>query len=305
MVLRAALMSCAVLLATLLAAEARGAPPGPATGPPPPELVALAKKMEGVQLSSERFSLRTLVSAAGSHVPREVEAFLRLFDIVLSGEAVNAPPAGTFKLTILGHTLAIRVVSGRAYVYEPAVARRDRGRPWVDLGRTSLGTLPLLGGPGNVNVSSGVGATSFRTLAAALAHARGVTQLGPGSVDGQAVTGFRATVNPSALEETPPPFRPNPRGILGPIGLGSAAASAPPSAQLEVFIAPSGLPVQTRIVERSEGVSATLLFDILAVNFPLAVVPPPAGQTIAIAALRRLERGQGRRSRAHEREDAK
>ena len=99
--LRAALTSCAVLLATLLAAEARGAPPGPATGLPPPELVALAKKMEGVQLSSERFSLRTLVSAAGSHLPREVEALLRLFDIVLSGEAVNAPPAGTFKLTLV------------------------------------------------------------------------------------------------------------------------------------------------------------------------------------------------------------
>src|SRR2546429_7455684 len=97
-VLGAALMSCAVLLATLLAAEARGAPPGPATGPPPPELVALAKKMEGAQLSSERFSLRTLVSAAGSHVPREVEAILRLFDIALSREGGNAPPAGTVKM---------------------------------------------------------------------------------------------------------------------------------------------------------------------------------------------------------------
>jgi hypothetical protein len=303
-VLRAALTSCAVLLATLLAAAARGAP-APAPGPPAPELVALAKKMEGVQLSSERFSLRTLVSAAGSHLPREVEAFLKLFNLVLSGEAVNAPPAGTFKLTLLGHTLAMRVVHGRAYVYDPALARRDRGRPWVDLGRTSLGALPLLGGPGNVNVSSGVGPISFKTLAAALAHARGVTQLGAGSVDGQAVTGYKATVSPSALEEAPPPFRPNRKGILGPIGLGSAAASAPASAQLEVFIAPSGLPVQTRITERSEGVSATLLFDILAVNFPLAVAPPPAQQTIAIAALRRLERGQARRSRAHEREDAK
>jgi hypothetical protein len=300
-VLRAALTSCAVL--TLLAAAARGAP-APATGPPPPELVALAKKMESVQLSSERFSLRTLVSAAGSHLPREVEALLKLFNIVLSGEAVNAPPAGTFKLTLLGHTLAMRVVHGRAYVYDPALARRDRGRPWVDLGRTSLGALPLLGGPGNVNVSSGVGPISFKTLAAALAHARGVTQLGAGSVDGQAVAGYKATVSPSALEEAPPPFRPNRRGILGPIGLGSAASS-PPSAQLELFIAPSGLPVQTRITERSEGVTATLLFDILAVNFPLAVAPPPAQQTIAIAALRRLERGQARRPHAHEREDAK
>ena len=303
--LRAALTSCAVLLATLLAAAARGAPTAPATGPPPAELAALAKKMEGVQLSSERFSLRTLVSAADSHLPREVEALLKLFNIVLSGEAANAPPEGTFKLTLLGHTLALRVVHGRGYVYDRALARRDRGRPWVDLGRTSLGALPVVGGPGNVNVASRVGPISFKTLAAALAHARGVTQLGPGSVDGQAVTGFKATVNPSALEQAPPPFRPNRNGILGPIGLGSAAASAPPNAQLEVFIAPSGLPVQTRITERSEGVTATLLFDILAVNFPLAVAPPPAQQTIAIAALRRLERGQARRSRAHEREDAK
>ena len=68
--LRAALTSCAVLI--LLAAAARGAP-APAMGQPPPELVALAKKMEAVQLSSERFSLRTLVSA-------------------LATEAANAPP---------------------------------------------------------------------------------------------------------------------------------------------------------------------------------------------------------------------
>ena len=305
MVLRAALVSCVVLLAMLPVAEAPAATPPPATGPPVPELVALAQKMEAIQPSSERFTLRTLVSAAGSNLPREVEALLKLFEIVLSGEAVNAPPAGTFKLTILGHTLTMRVAGGRAYVYDPAVARRDRGRPWVDLGRTSLRALPLLGGPGSVNVSSGVGAISFKTLAVALAHARGVTQLGPGSVDGQAVTGFKATVNASALEEVQPPLRPNPKGILGPIGLGSAVASAPASAQLEVFIAASGLPVRTRIIERSEGVSATLLFDILAVNFPLAVAPPPANRTIAIAALRRLERARGRRPHAHEREDAK
>ena len=35
----------------------------------------------------------------------------------------------TLKLTLLGHTISVRIVGEHSYIYEPTIARRDRGRP--------------------------------------------------------------------------------------------------------------------------------------------------------------------------------
>lgn len=60
--------------------------------------------------------------------------------------------------------------------------------------------------------------------------------------------------------------------------------------ELELFIAPSGLPVRTITVlgSRSEGIGAEE--DIRALEIPVVVRAPPARQTIGQAQLRKLER---------------
>jgi hypothetical protein len=253
----------------------------------PADLVALAVKMEALQSTSERFRLRTAISSS-AHLPREVESFLKLFDIDISGEAANSPPAASFSVTIFGQTLKVRVVHEHAYLYEPAIAKRDGGRPWVNVGRRGLGDL--LGGMSTPGLSAGPGSGSFKSLASALRRASSVTELGPGSVDGQAITGFRATLPASLLEESAKPAKPPSilSGIFARAARAPATTGAPPSALVETFIDASGLPVRTRIAETSEGVTATALLDIFAINFPLTVQAPPRRQTIDLATARKL-----------------
>jgi hypothetical protein len=60
--------------------------------------------------------------------------------------------------------------------------------------------------------------------------------------------------------------------------------------QLELFVAPSGLPVRTISVlgSRSEGIGGEE--DIRALEIPVVVHVPPVRQTIGKARLRKLER---------------
>jgi hypothetical protein len=123
-----------------------------------------------------------------------------------------------------------------------------------------------------------------------------VQPLGPGTVDGQAIAGFRMTLDQGALEEPGSNGPSEPKRITERIGL-AAAAQASPTITLEMMIAPSGLPVQTRIEILSEGVSLGLLDDLYAVNFPLSLRAPPKRQTIGVAELRRLRRSRQPTSR--------
>jgi hypothetical protein len=65
--------------------------------------------------------------------------------------------------------------------------------------------------------------------------------------------------------------------------------------ELELFIAPNGIPVRTTVVigERSEGIGAEQ--DILAVGIPVVVHAPPADKTIGQAQLRKLEQQRFKR----------
>jgi hypothetical protein len=296
---------CAVATGAAAGAVAAQASAAPVTAAPllvapvrlPPQLLAAAQAMEAVRVSSERFSVRTAVSSAGAHLPREAERLLKLlFDTRLSGEATRSPPTGVFALTALGRTVTLRLVRGHTYLYEPGFAARDGGRPWVDLGRRGLG--PGLGAAGSPPVS-GSEPESFVKLAAALRAARALRELGTGTVDGQAVTGYRAVV-PSGLlqQQTQGPRAVRPPAILGgAFGGGALAAAEPPDENLllEVFVTPAGVPVRAHVSLTAEGFSFSALSDVYAINFPLAVSPPPRRLTIGFAGLQRIARQRARR----------
>jgi hypothetical protein len=260
--------------------------PGGGPAPIPPDLSALTQKMEALTVTSERFSMRTSVTLQGAHVPKGLQQFLNLFATDISGEAQSSPPAGNFKLTLLGQVLTLRLVQGRTYLYVPALAKHDGGRPWVDLGTGGLGSL--LGSHGRKAkpmASPPPTTTPFKSLAVTLAHPESVEELGGGSVDGQAVVGFRENVDESLLEAQGSVGA----GASGLLATASAHQPDPRSVELETFIAPSGLPVRTRIVVRSKEAASTSLTDIPAIDFPLVVEAPPASQTITASVLRKLE----------------
>ena len=281
------------------AAPVAGAPRVIAPEPLPAGLLAAARAMEATRVSSERFSVQTAVASAGVHVPRAIERLLALlYDVRLSGEATSSPPAGAFQLTVFGQSLTLRVVRGRTYAFEPAIAVHDGGRPWVDLGRRGLGAVS--GEAGQSPLGSSGEPESFARLAAALRAARAVRELGAGVVDGQSVMGYLAVV-PSGLLQREARRATQQRGILGGVfGGGALPAAEPPNENLllEVFVNAAGVPVRAHTSLTSEGFSFSALTDVYAIDFPLAVAPPPRRLTIGLAGLERIARERARRRRA-------
>jgi hypothetical protein len=231
----------------------------------PPELPPLIAKMKTLSISTERF--KASVSLHGHKLPKSLSG-LRTLTINVSGEASFAsPPSGIATATALGHSTQVRIVDGSVYVDEPAVASKDGGRPWIK-STPSKAPSPLGTGPGEAN-----GATdSYAGVAKLIEAAKTVKALAPATVDGQPVSRFLFTVDPAKVEG----------GTL------SSKARAKlrqlhvtPTAKVEVDIAASGLPVHTAgVIAFGEKLGIGFTADVLAVDFPLTVTPPPAQETI-------------------------
>ncbi|MGO9249222.1 MAG: hypothetical protein ACLP7W_11650 [Solirubrobacteraceae bacterium] len=276
-----------------LAIPAQAVAQTPVAVPPkvPPNLQALEQKMGELKVTSLRFSEQTSVT-----VPHGQSKILKLLKLLLgtgiSGEVTTSPTAGNVVLSLFGHPLTLRVVDGTTYFYLRALGRVDHGRPWVKLGPGGLAELFTVNGkhikaPKTSKPKIGEPALAeppFEGLRHALAGAREVRELGAGTLYGQPVTSFLATLEPEQLDRehlasaarlTPLPS-PSPQ-------------PQPPTTTLEVSFAQNGLPVRTVITEHGQGTVISMTLAIPAINFPLVIEPPPVSQTIAIRKLRKLE----------------
>jgi hypothetical protein len=249
--------------------------------------------MEAISVETERFSLSEGVDVSGAQLKRAgpLGMLLRFLSFSVSGETRTTREEGSLDVDLFGTRLHLLVLPGHTYLYGGVkLAHHDHGRPWVDLGARGLETL-LPGGsrkprpkPGPTSVPQ-----PFKQLAATLRSPISVTTLGGGTIDGEAVIGFREQVDLRALGV--PSSSISPLSSERAFGASSPSRVSPEVATVEAFIAPSGLPVRTRIVIARGRAAAVVAADVPAINFPLAVAAPPAGQTIALKRLRRLEHG--------------
>jgi hypothetical protein len=277
-----------VALATVRAgrAEASGTP---LTLPPtaPPELLALTAKMEALTVETERVSLTESIAVLG-HGPEAalLRKLVGAFGVSVSGEVRRNPEEGSLTITLFGVRLRVLALPGHTYLFGGArLARRDGGRPWVDLGSKGLGALLPTGRTKTVSTP---GAPTFARIATILRAPIAVTTLGGGTIDGVTVSGFRETLDPKVFEA--------PASLAGIAPTGSfatratRAAAESPSVTAEAFIAADGLPVRTRFVQVSGPVHLLVQVDIPAIDFPLTLEAPKPAQVIDLAALKRLER---------------
>jgi hypothetical protein len=235
----------------------------------PPELPPLIAKMKTLSISTERF--KASVTLHGHKLPKSLSG-LRALTISISGEAsLASPPSGIATATALGHSTQVRIVDGSVYVDEPAVAAKDGGRPWIK-STPSKAPSPTGASPGVAN-----GATdSFAGVAKLIEAARTVKALGPATVDGQPVSRFLFTVDPAKVEGT---LSSKARAKLRQLHV-------TPTAKVEVDIAASGLPVHTAgVIAFAKKLGIGFTADVLGVDFPLTVTPPPAQETITEAEL--------------------
>ena len=238
------------------------------------ELPPLEQKMSELTVTSER--VKAKVTVAGKRLPHAL-AGLREVSMEASGEVSISPPAAVVTANVLGKSLTIRLVGETIYVEIPSLAARDGGRPWVKEHKRSAGKL-FGSGPG-LGVE-GSGKEPFKEEITLLRSSHDVRSLGTSTVDGQPVTGFAGTVDAHTLEQGQVPAKL--RAKIRRLHLKQTGA-------FEVFIAPTGLPVRTQLTLGIGGARVSVTADLLAINFPLVVQPPPAAETIDAAELEKLE----------------
>ncbi|HEY1450314.1 MAG TPA: hypothetical protein VGF47_05120 [Solirubrobacteraceae bacterium] len=276
-------------------------PPAPvaATTPVavPPDLQSLEQKLLALQLSSERFS--TTVSVAETpEVKGPVGPFKHIFGrassvvtalLTASGEVSFAPVQASFQVSLFGITMNARLIGSTLYVEEPFVKRLDGGRIWVEERNKSL--TQALGSqtsaPGSAVSQPGV---EFQRVATLISRAQSIAELGPANVDGQAVTRFKLAVPLAALQQ--PGHSRQARAVAR-----LQKKLFKPLIHVELLFAESGLPVRTSLtIEPRHHAGAVIeQSDITAVNVPVLVQAPPAGETITAAELHRLLRKRAKR----------
>lgn len=261
--------------------------------------------MESVQITSERFSQKGEVTDLEESGPlatlRDKSAPKGSATVfAISGEAGTAPPGASFEFDVFGISASVRLVGTEEYVFDPAIASYDGGRPWVgsdpqERAHRRKGILDLLNPVSFLQFSSKgdpvePGSAPHAPFASALAlirDASGFTALGPTTFDGQAVSEFTATLDLRHAQGVELDGLENlPTKVVGTI------------AQVTLFIAPSGVPVRTAVEWHKRRASFAATSEVTAVDNPVVVVPPPASATIALVEYERIEHAREQRTLA-------
>ena len=289
--LRASTLGLAVLLAAAAGAgliSTSGAGALAPTALLPPQLQALELKMEQLHLNTERFSGvtrgRITVTNEVNGKPVGRSRYISLDGTEL-GEASLAPAVGE---TFLDGRRRPSLIAIGPTLYKYEVPRRGARRhpPWVRSTNPTASPaayiLPFLGG-GPLEVHAG-GTGSFAELINLLTTRVGpVTSGGGALVQGQQTTEFTAAVEPRLLI----------KGITKE-DLANFEKEAPIES-LQLFLTESGLPLRVVTTIHTKDLESVNTTEILAVNVPVTVKPPPARETIGQAQLRKLSGGAAAR----------
>lgn len=280
------------------------AAPIPPTPPVvPPALQALERQMAQIRFNSLRFSTRVdlgvqdsmhangisiSVSAARArdaasthHIVTSTTGVLSLSPALLSSTSTTA--GAVFDEVVGGATAQERRIGASTYLYSPAVTRHDGGRPWISSTRTpsdeklaaKLAPLtsvfdPVLAGAESPTASS---AGPLALLLEVLGEALSIQETGPAAIDGQQTLAFTATLSSTRLLDRV--FSAKERRELG-------QGKQPPNVDftLELWLAPSGLPVRTATTNDARGEEFSAQEDVLGLEVPVHVHAPPDDRTI-------------------------
>jgi hypothetical protein len=287
------------------AAEASPPTPVPAPVVVPPALQALEQKMAQIRLNSISFSRRldlgVSTNSAGPGIAVASAESSKTIVTTTRGVISLSPLAQSTTTTVAelpaneapgGVTGKERRIGVTSYFYDPSIARHDGGRPWVRSTRTrqqeelvaELAPLTALLDPMLAGLQRPAMASTgpFAPLLEELGQALSAQETGPATVDGQQTFAFKVTVSPAKL-----------LAKLLSSKQGHRLFKHGPSPNLrytlEVWLAPSGLPVRVKTVGTpAEGLVSQE--DILGVEVPAVVEAPPASKTIDQAQLAKIER---------------
>jgi hypothetical protein len=256
------------------------ASPPPPTASPPAELRALESKMEQLPVNSERYSQIIHVTAT-RHTGRHRRHIKRVSVTETEVGEVSLLPlqARLFKSSDPGKPVAIAIGS-TLYSYSATFARKDGGRPWIELSGVGAGILFPYHGDPTEEVNAG-GTGSYAGLINLLTTASGkVDVVGPAQISGQQTTEVTAVVDPLALIKGAPQ---------------AEIRKHPLRERLTAFLTESGLPLRVGTFMHLGPVALAETTEILALNVPVSVTAPPASETISEADFLKLVRRESKR----------
>lgn len=263
----------AVLAGCLALAAGAAAASGPLLlpAPIPPDLAALEARAEALQVTSIRETLSERVTF-GKGLPEGLAQLLApLFDFGIQDVETLSPPAAALRIDLFGTPIRLRIAAGHTYLLIWPLRRADGGRPWVRLEGGPLGRF--FGPLAKPSHGSGSGAAVWGRFFAMLDQGSPIRELGPATVDGQAVTGFEAQVDRPVGKATVE------AGLL-PGSSPAFAAAAAPKLRLLAYLAASGAPVRIVVLSGSAQARLTITDDIPAIDFPYAIPPPPPSHVV-------------------------
>ncbi len=260
---------------------ALGGPPARAAEKPllpapaiPPALQAIEAKADALQITSERVSLST--SLRLGHLSKVAREFARLLELRIEGVETTSPPAAALTATLFGSHVRLRYVEGHSYLFSWDLGLHDGGRPWIELGHGVVGKL--FGGLGTKpQETAASGAERYRKFFTLVNDGRGIHELAPSTLFGQAVTGFEEEIEPKQVSEST-----GSGGALG--GFDAARRPRPvsqPEPRLSIYFAASGAIVRAQVLTGDAATGATVTVDFPAINFPYTIPPPPPSHVIS------------------------
>jgi hypothetical protein len=297
------------------AADAPQAPPALAASAPtpavvPPALQALEQKLAQIRFNSLRYSTRLdlgiqdsahsngiSISTAAStrHVVISTSGVLGLSPLLLSSTSTSEGVARGEALG--GVAVKERRIGRTTYVYDPSVTRHDGGRPWIRSVRSrseerlaaklvplTAALDPVLAG---LEIPAAASTGPFGPLLEVLGAALSIQETGPATVDGQQTLAFTATLSSARLLE---------RILSAKERRRVAKGKQLPDTHftLEVWLAPSGLPVRTVTTNDKRDEEFSSQEDILALEVPVVVHAPPVRQTIGQTHWLKIEKQRAR-----------
>jgi len=229
----------------------------------PTDLQTLVQRSQHLSVPSVILTAQDTVSRAGKMTAR----------VAIDAKWRVSPPEVEAKSAGLGFSSDTRSLGdivyweppGQITALIPGLRSRLHGRRWIRFTRTEFlksqgaSALPRFG-PAAPNLVAPAG------LAALVAVETNIVENGPTTVDGQPVTEFTGTANPSTLSHD---FQ---DGFLDP--------DSPPSASVVLDIEPDGLLKRATITGATGGAQLALSADVISIASPVIVQRPSPTDTI-------------------------
>jgi hypothetical protein len=246
-----------------LPASAAASSPASAT-----ELQEVEQRLATATASSE--TVKGQLTFSG-RLPRKLAA-LDAAGISFTGELTASPAAAQVQLTAAGKSETVLTDGEALYLRDAKLAGKDGGKPWVKITRAEVDQLLHSNPTLNASGLAPDTAHPYAGVAKVLSETKDARSFGASTVDGQSVSVFGGTLPAAKIAEE----------VLSrklAAGLRDFHIVLPGTFRVDVNA--QGIPVRSdTTLLLPGGVTLSSVEEIAAVDTPVTITPPPAGETI-------------------------